>query len=148
MQNHLDKLNNGKNFSYRSIHQLHPHPMQRGGVLVEQVVVVGAVSWLQVGRVFDFFVRGRFVQGDFDILLIDIFVVFVDVRFSFGIDDVLWWSRVGGGSSGSTGKATTATEKRGVTYNLFAFLHFERVTDCEEGGNEKNKNRHHHGDAN
>ena len=61
-------------------------------------------------------------------------LVFVDVRFSFGIDDVLWWSRVGGGSSGSTGKATTATEKRGVTYNLFAFLHFERVTDCEEGG--------------
>ena len=69
--------------------------MQRSGVLVEQVVVVGAVSWLQVGRVYDFFVRGRFVQGDFDILLVDIFVVFVDVRFSFGIDDVLWWSRVG-----------------------------------------------------
>jgi hypothetical protein len=69
--------------------------MQRSGVLIEQVVVFRAVRWLQIRRVDDFRVRGRFVEGNVNILLVDIFVVFVDVCFSFRVDDVL--SRTGVG---------------------------------------------------
>ena len=85
--------------------------MQRSGVLIEQVVVFRAVRWLQIRRVGDFRVRGRFVEGNVNILLVDIFVVFVFVGFSFRVDDVLsknggrkeWVNRAGHNSNSKDG---------------------------------------------
>jgi hypothetical protein len=86
--------------------------MQRSGVLIEQVVVFRAVRWLQIRRVGDFWVRGRFVEGNVNILLVDIFVVFVFVCFSFRVDDVLsknggrmkeWVNRAGHNSNSKDG---------------------------------------------